>query len=66
MTYFCTNYGKQDQLGLNLALISSDFTESKTRNEENKKFLTCLSHHPGAFEQLFCPGGGTFAHLPIG
>ena len=33
------------------------------RNEENKTFLTCLSHHPGALEQLFCPGGRAFASL---
>ena len=29
----------------------------------NKTFLTCLNHHHGAFEQLFCPGGGAFANL---
>ena len=33
------------------------------RNEENKTFLTCLSYHPGAFEQLFCSGSGAFASL---
>ena len=60
MTYFCTNYGKQDPA---VAWISLDFTESKTRNEENKTFLTCVSYHPGAFEQLFCPGGAAFASL---
>ena len=63
MTYFCTNSEHKTLLGLNLALISLDFTESKTRNEENKTFLTNFSHHPRAFEQLFCPGGGAFASL---
>ena len=48
------------QLGLNLAWISLDFIESKSRNEESKTFL---SPYPGAFEQLFCPGGGAFASL---
>ena len=31
--------------------------------EGNKIFFTCFSYHPGAFEQLFCPGGGAFASL---
>ena len=39
---------------------SLDFIESKSRNEENKTFL---SPYPGAFEQRFCPGGGAFASL---
>ena len=60
---FALTTGNKTQLGLNFVWISLDFTESKTRNEENKTFLTCLSHHPGEFEQLFCPGGGAFASL---
>ena len=40
------------------ARISLDFIETKPRNEGNKTFL---SPYPGAFEQLFCPGGGAFA-----
>ena len=31
-----------------------------SRNGGNKTFL---SPYPGAFEQLFCPGGGAFASL---
>ena len=41
--------------GLNLARITLDFIESKSRNEENKTFL---SPYPEAFEQHFYPGGG--------
>ena len=40
------------------ARISLDFIETKPRNEGNKTFLCA---YPGAFEQLFCPGGGAFA-----
>ena len=36
------------------ARISLDFIETKPRNEGNKT----LCAYPGAFEQLFCPGGG--------
>ena len=38
------------------ARIRLDFIETKPRNEGNKTFL---SPYPGAFEQLFCPGGGS-------
>ena len=53
------------KLGLNLAWISLDFIESKSRNEENKTFLSPTPGHlnnffaplPVYFKKILIPGG---------